>query len=160
MVLSSWLRMERQTGQTKLKCQQRKPLATVRIRRRLADRTMGSLIPCVATIHPVSPRQIKSLPIRVNSSSSPPPSPPGRAIYPEEPMQRLITIRRHMDSHDKPYRCPYPKCQHQRHINGFSRQDNLQVHINTYHKGKGKGTQQPSRVVKKQRITSRRQGQN
>ena len=119
---------------------------------------MGSLIPYVATIHPVPPRQIESLPIRANSSSSAlPRSPPGGAIHPEEPMQRLIMIRRHMDSHEKPYKCPYPKCQRQRHINGFSRQDNLQVHINTYHKGKGKGTQHPSGVAKKQRI--RRQGQ-
>ena len=62
-----------------------------------------------------------------------------------------------MDSHDKPYKCPYPKCQRQRHINGFSRQDNLQVHINTYHKGKENGARQPSGVVKKQRIRS--QGQ-
>ena len=72
-------------------------------------------------------------------------------------MQRLTTIRRHMDSHEKPYKCPYPKCQRQRHINGFSRPDNLQVHINTYHKGKGKEVRQPSGVVKEQRI--RRQGQ-
>ena len=74
-------------------------------------------------------------------------------------MQRLITIRRHMDSHEKPYKCPYPKCQRQRHVNGFSRQDNLQVHIDTFHEGKGKVTRQLSRVVKKQRIISRRQGQ-
>ena len=65
-----------------------------------------------------------------------------------------------MGSHEKPYKCPYPKCQRQRHTNGFSRQDNLQVHINTCHKGeekgkgkgKGKGTRQPSGVVKKQHV--------
>jgi len=46
----------------------------------------------------------------------------------------LITSRRHMDSHNKPYICPDVKCR--RHTSGFSRRDNLANHMKSQHNKK------------------------
>lgn len=37
-----------------------------------------------------------------------------------------------MDTHHRPYTCPKPTCG--RHVNGFSRRDNLNAHLKTHQK--------------------------
>ncbi|KAA8906645.1 hypothetical protein FN846DRAFT_906932 [Sphaerosporella brunnea] len=41
--------------------------------------------------------------------------------------------KRHMDGHEKPHTCPYSHCQRNQIGNGFSRKDNLNVHIANQH---------------------------
>ncbi|KAF8533213.1 hypothetical protein BDD12DRAFT_899917 [Trichophaea hybrida] len=65
---------------------------------------------------------------------------PNALCYDRPCLMLTVMCRRHMDSHTRPYICPYVECP--RHTNGFSRRDNLTSHIKI-HRDKKKSRSPP-----------------